>query len=65
MVETGEIAQISNFSFFHNVFYGICILKSFNSHISVVVHSKEASLNFGWSQNGALGNGLMKLFDMQ
>ena len=28
---------MSNFTFFHNVFYSICILKSFNSHISVVV----------------------------
>ena len=32
-----EIAQMSNFTFFHNVFYAICILKFFNSHISVVV----------------------------
>ena len=36
-VEKGVIAQMSNFTFFHNVFYGICILKSYNSHISVVV----------------------------
>ena len=31
--------KISNFTFFHNVFYAICILKSFNSHISFVVCS--------------------------
>ena len=30
---------MSNFTFFHNVFHAICILKSFNSHISVVVFS--------------------------
>ena len=30
---------MSNFTFFHNVFYVICILKSFNNHISVVVCS--------------------------
>ena len=30
---------MSNFTFFHNVFYAICILKSFNGHISVVVCS--------------------------
>ena len=28
---------MSNFTFYHNVFYAICILKSFNSHITVVV----------------------------
>ena len=26
IVEKGEIAQMNNFTFFHNVFYGICIL---------------------------------------
>ena len=26
---------MSNFTWFHNVFYAICILKTFNSHISV------------------------------
>ena len=36
-MEKDEIALMSNFTFFHNVFYGISILKSFNSHISVVV----------------------------
>ena len=30
---------MSNFTFFHNVFHAICTLKSFNSHISVVVCS--------------------------
>ena len=30
---------MSNFTFFHNVFYAICILKSLNSHISVVICS--------------------------
>ena len=28
---------MSNFTFFYNVFYALCILKSLNSHISVVV----------------------------
>ena len=32
-----ELLKMSNFTFFHNVFYAICILKSFDSHISVVV----------------------------
>ena len=36
IVEKGEIARMSNFTFSHNVFYAICILKSFNCHISVV-----------------------------
>ena len=30
---------MSNFAFFHNVFNAICILKSFDSHVSVVVCS--------------------------
>ena len=34
-----KLLKMSNFTFFHNVFYAICILKSFNSHISVVVCS--------------------------
>ena len=33
-----KLLKISNFTFFHNVFYAICILKSF-SHISAVVCS--------------------------
>ena len=32
-----KLLKMSNFTFFHIVFYAICILKSFNSHISVVV----------------------------
>ena len=43
-VENDEIAQMSNFTFFHNVFYAICILESVKSHISVVVCS---SFEFG------------------
>ena len=39
IVEKGEIAQMSNFTFFHNVFYAIFISESFNTHISVVVCS--------------------------
>ena len=39
MVEKGEIAQNEQFTFFHIVFYTICVLKSFDSHISVVVCS--------------------------
>ena len=38
-MEKGEIAQMSNFTFSHNVFYGISVLKSVSSHISVVVCS--------------------------
>ena len=34
-----KLLKMRNFAFFHNVFYAICILKSFNSHISVVVCS--------------------------
>ena len=34
-----KLLKMRNFTFFHNVFYTICILKSFNSHISVVVCS--------------------------
>ena len=57
IVEKGEIAHLSNFNFFHNVIYGICILKSFNSHISQLLSA--ASLNFGQSQNGVLGDRLI------
>ena len=35
----GEIAQMSNFTFFHYVFKTICILKLYKSHILVVVCS--------------------------
>ena len=34
-----KLLKMSNFTFFHYVFYARCILKSFNSHISVVVCS--------------------------
>ena len=34
-----KLLMLSNFTFFHNVFYAICILKSFKCHISVVVCS--------------------------
>ena len=34
-----KLLKMSNFTFFHNVFYAICILKSSNSHISLVVCS--------------------------
>ena len=34
-----KLLKRSNFTFFHYVFYAICILKSFYSHISVVVCS--------------------------
>ena len=34
-----KLIKMSNLTFFHNVFYAICILKTFNNHISVVVCS--------------------------
>ena len=34
-----KLLKMSNFTFFHNFFYAIYILKSFNSHISVVISS--------------------------
>ena len=34
-----KLLKMSNFAFFHNVFYAICILKSFNSHVSIVIFS--------------------------
>ena len=34
-----KLLKMSNFTFFHNVFYAISILKSFNRHITVVVCS--------------------------
>ena len=34
-----KLPKMSNFTFFHNVFYSTCMLNSFNSHISVVVCS--------------------------
>ena len=52
-----KLLKMSNFTFFHNVFLAICILKSFNSHMSVVICS---FLNLGQSQNSVLGIGLIK-----
>ena len=43
---------MSSFTFIHNVFYAVCILKSCNNHISVVLCS------FFEFQTGVLGNGL-------
>ena len=34
--EKVKLLNMSNFTFYHNVFDAICILKSFNSHISAV-----------------------------
>ena len=34
-----KLLKMSNFTFYHYVFYAICILKSFNSHISVAICS--------------------------
>ena len=48
-----KLLKMSNFTFFHNVTYAVCVSKCFNSHISV-----SASLNLGRSQNDVLGNGL-------
>ena len=44
--EKMKLLKMSNFTHFHNVFYAICILKSFNSYISFVVFS---FFEFGWS----------------
>ena len=48
-----KLLKMSNFTLFHIVFYPICILKSFNSHISVVVCSF-----FEFGKVSKLGNGL-------
>ena len=37
--EKVKLLKMSNFTFFHNVFYAICILKCFNNHISIFVCS--------------------------
>ena len=37
IVGKGKLLKMSNFTFYHNVFYAACLLKSFNSHISVVI----------------------------
>ena len=34
-----KLLKMSKFTFFHSVIYAICILKSFNNHISVVICS--------------------------
>ena len=47
-----KLLKMSNFTFIHNVFFAICILKIATFHLS-----SAASLNLGWSQNGVLGNG--------
>ena len=46
---------MSNFTFSHDVFYAICILKAI---IATFQLSSAASLNLEWSQNGVLGNAL-------
>ena len=38
-MEKVKLLILNNFTFFHNVFYAICILRFFNSHISVFVCS--------------------------
>ena len=50
----------THFTFFHNVFYAICISKSL---IATFQLSSAASLNLGRSQNGVVGNGLT--FDLR
>ena len=52
-----KLLKMSNFNFFHNVFYAICILKSFDATFQL----SSASLNLGLSQNGVLGNGLNRV----
>ena len=37
--EKVKLLKMSNFTFFHNIFYAICILESFNGHILVVICS--------------------------
>ena len=66
-MEKGEIAQMSNFTLFQNVFYGICILKSFNSHISVVVCSffefGTVSKRYGLRHNKHVALSRLKAFE--
>ena len=54
-----KLLEMSNFTFFHNVFYAMSIFKSFNT-VATFQLSSPASLNFGRSQNGVLGNGLRR-----
>ena len=51
-----KFLKLSNFTFFHNVFYAVCILKCFNSRVSVLVCS---FFKFGMISSGVLGNGLI------
>ena len=55
MPEKVEMAQNDNFTFFYNVFYAVCTLKSFISHISDVVWS---FFEFGTDSKSCIGNGL-------
>ena len=55
MWKKAKLLKMSNLTFFHNVFYAICIYKSF---IGIFQPSLTASLNLGRSQNDVLGNGL-------
>ena len=57
-MEKGEIAKMSNLTFFHNISMQSV---SKNPLIATFQLSSAASLNSGWSQNGILGNGLKKL----
>ena len=61
--EKVKLLKISNFTFFHMVFYSICILKSLTATFQL---SSAASLILEWSQNGVLRNGLNKItrFDL-
>ena len=55
-----KLLKMSNFTSFHNVFYAICIL---NALIATFELLSAASLNFGQSENGVLGNDLKKAFN--
>ena len=50
-----KLLKMSNFTYFQNVFYAICILISLKATFQL---SSAASLNLGQFQNGVLGNGL-------
>ena len=49
-----KLLKMINFTFFHNVFYTICILKY--PLIATFHLSSAASLNLGLIQNRVLGN---------
>ena len=55
MAEKGEIAQSEKFHIFPQSFCAVCILKPFNSHISVVVCS---FFDFGTVSKWCIRNGL-------